>query len=137
MKAIIDSVNATGKPYGLIIRSTRNLDGGPTRRDSIVPEIKFTPLSEMADYVTPMRRGTVKADEDGNLWVLPTATSLAKGGLLYDVIDKKNGLKERVQIPPGFLVAGFGRGGIVYLMKNDAMAKTWTLAKVRVVRGKN
>lgn len=136
MKRIIDSTAAAGRPYGTMYRYNRSLEGGPSRTDTIVPTIKFAPLSDMADYPTPFRRGQVKTDEDGNLWVLPTASSLAKGGLLYDVINKQDGLHERVQIPSDYLVAGFGKGGVVYLAKNDPIAKTWTLAKARVLRGK-
>ena len=136
MKRIIDSSGAAGQPYGTMYRRTRGLEGAPSKTDTIIPEIRFAPLSDMADYPTPFRRGQVKADEDGNLWVLPTSTSLAKGGLLYDVINKKEGLHERVQIPPDYLIGGFGKGGVVYLAKNDAVAKTWVLARVRVVRGR-
>lgn len=137
MKRIIDSMTTAGRPYGIMYRYNRSADGGRATTDTVVPVIQFAPLTDMADYPTPFRRGQVKADEDGNLWVLPTATSLSKGGLLYDVINKKEGLHERVQIPSEYLIAGFGKGGVVYLAKNDPVAKTWTLAKVRVVRGKS
>lgn len=136
MKRVIDSVNASGRPYGLVIRSRRAGEGAPIIRDSIIPTIDFAPLTAMADYPTPFRRGQVKTDEDGNLWVLPTTTSLARNGLLFDVINRKEGLHERVQLPFGYVIAGFGRGGVVYLAKPDAAAKTWTLARVRVVRGR-
>jgi hypothetical protein len=32
------------------------------------------------------------------------------------------------------MLVGFGKGGVVYLAKSDAATKTWTLAKVRVIR---
>jgi hypothetical protein len=134
MRRIIDSVNASGRPYGMEFRYTRVPDGGPARTDTIIPTITFAPLSEMADYPSPMVRGSVKPDEDGNLWVLPTASSLARGGLLYDVINKQYGLHERVQLPADYMLVGFGKGGVVYLAKSDAATKTWTLAKVRVIR---
>ncbi|MBC8088515.1 MAG: hypothetical protein H7Z40_14710 [Phycisphaerae bacterium] len=135
MKKVIDSVTRAGRPYGMVIRYNRaTAEDAPSRQDTIIPTIQFAPLTAMADYPTPFRRGQVKTDEDGNLWVLPTTTSLAQGGLLFDVISKKDGLHERVQIPLGYIIAGFGKGGVVYLAKNDAMTRTWTLAKVRVVR---
>lgn len=134
MKKIIDSMSAAGQPYGREYRYYRATDGGPARTDTIIATILFSPLSDMADYPSPMRRGSVKADEDGNLWVLPTATSLARGGLLYDVINKKDGLHERVQLPADYALAGFGKGGVVYLAKADAATKMWTLARVRIVR---
>lgn len=133
-RRIIDSTSASGRPYGLTIRMTRSTDGGPSRRDSIVPTITFAPLGDMADYPTPFRRGQVKADERGNVWVLPTVTSLSTGGLVYDVINQKAGLYERVRIPADYLIIGFGKGDEVYLAKNDVAKKAWTLARVRVVR---
>lgn len=134
MKRVIDSVSTT-RPYGMVIRYNRaTAEGAPARQDTIIPTVQFAPLTAMADYPTPFRRGQVKTDEDGNLWVLPTTTSLSKGGLLFDVINRKEGLHERVQLPFGYVIAGFGKGGVVYLAKNDAAAKNWTLAKVRVVR---
>lgn len=134
MKKIIDSVNATGRPYGRSIVGIRQAEGAPARFDTIIPTIRFAPLTEMADYPSPFRRGQVKADEDGNLWVLPTTTSLSRGGLLFDVISRKDGLHERVQLPVGYVLVGFGKGGVAYLGRNDATAKNWTLARVRVVR---
>lgn len=134
MRRIVDSVNASGRAYGMEIRSMRNPDGGPTRVDTIIPTIIFAPLNEMADYPSPFRRGSVMADEDGNLWVLPTATSLSTGGLIYDVINKRDGLHERVQLPANFALAGFGKGGVVYLARTDNLTKSWRLARARVVR---
>lgn len=134
LKKVIDSVNATGQIYGMELRFTRLPDGGPTRTDTIIPTITFSPLSEMADYPSPFQRFSIKPDEDGNLWVLPTVTSLAQGGLLYDVINKKDGLHERVQLPAGYALAGFGKGGVVYLAKAHALMKTYTLARAVIVR---
>lgn len=136
MKHVIDSMSAAGTPYGRIFRSSRSSDGSNVRRDTIIPTIVFTPLGTMADYPTPFRRGQILTDENNNVWVLPTATSLAKGGLLYDVINRKDGLHERVQVPGEYLVVGFGQGDVVYLAKVNAGTKMWTLARATVVRRK-
>lgn len=136
MKLVMDSMSAAGNPYGRIFRSSRAPDGGPTRRGTIIPAIVFARLAEMADYPSPFRRGQVLTDENNNLWALPTATSLSKGGLLYDVINQKDGLHERVQVPGEYLVLGFGKGDVVYLAKLDAGTKVWMIARGRVGRGK-
>jgi hypothetical protein len=39
----------------------------------------------------------------------------AIGGPIYDVIDRAGLLIDRVQVPPGRQVIGFGKGGVVYL----------------------
>lgn len=62
MKKVIDSVNATGRPYFMTVRGTRQ------RSDTIIPVVSFAPLNEIPDYVAPIRQGSVKADMDGNLW---------------------------------------------------------------------
>jgi hypothetical protein len=73
----------------------------------------------MPDYIPPIRSGSVKPDADGNVWILPTTSSQATNGLLYDVVNAKGDIFERVQLPPGRTIAGFGRGGVVYLSNGD------------------
>jgi hypothetical protein len=60
-----------------------------------------------------------RADADGNVWVREIATS-PQPGPVYDVIDRAGRLIDRVVIPAGSAIAGFGRGGIVYLGTRDA-----------------
>ena len=54
------------------------------------------------DYEAPIRPGSTVADLDGNLWILPRTTTLArKGELVYDVVNAKGELFERVRLPLG------------------------------------
>jgi hypothetical protein len=70
---------------------------------------------ELPDYFPPVRAGApMRVDPAGNLWILPTTSSQAKGGLLYDVVNRKGEVTERVQLPEGRALAGFGAGGTVY-----------------------
>jgi hypothetical protein len=113
--------------------------GGRGFRPSFEPvDAQFLP-----DYYPPIRAGSTVADYDGNLWVLPATSSLAgqmaamipagargqippgvlpagmtaapTAGLAYDVINRKGELVERVQLPVGRSIAGFGPDGVVYL----------------------
>jgi hypothetical protein len=60
------------------------------------------------------------ADLDGNLWILPTTSAQSKQGeLVYDVVNPKKGLFQRVRMPLGRSIAGFGKGGVVYLQSGD------------------
>lgn len=94
--------------------------------------IDFVPLSEIPDYIPPIHRGAVKADRDGSLWILPTTSARSrKGGIVYDVVNREGVLYERVELPVGRLIAGFGRGGVVYLLSGDR-ASGFTLEKARV-----
>lgn len=87
------------------------------------PIIEFVPLSVMADYYPPIRSGSVTADADGNLWVLPTTSAQSKSGeLVYDVINPRDGLLLRARVPTGRSVVGFGKGGVVYLAAGSLSA---------------
>lgn len=87
------------------------------------PQIDFVPLKEISDYYPAIRSGAAKPDLDGNLWILPTTSAQSQGGeLVYDVVNKTGELFQRVRVPKGRSIAGFGRGGVVYLMSGDRSA---------------
>ena len=67
-----------------------------------------------------MKSGTMLADAAGNVWVLPSTSAQTAGGLLYDVINRNGEIFQRVRIPPGRALAGFGGDGAVYLTFRDA-----------------
>ena len=84
------------------------------------PTIEFAPLNEIADYPPAVRPFAVKADRDNHLWILPTTTlNAVGGGALYDVVNKEGTIIERVQLPPATSIAGFGKGGVVYLQTGN------------------
>jgi hypothetical protein len=97
------------------------------------PTFSFIPLDQMPTYHPPIRPGSVRADRDNNLWILPTTSSDAKNGLLYDVVNRKGELYQRVQLPPGAVIAGFGKGGLVYLLQQAG--DKWSLSRARVSFG--
>jgi hypothetical protein len=61
----------------------------------------------------------VRADADGRLWVrtIPTTPT---AGVVYEVIDGTGKLADRVLVPNGSVIVGFGAGGVVYLGMRDA-----------------
>ncbi len=90
------------------------------------------PLSEIADYLPPIRGGALRSDLDGNIWILPhTSAQSRKGGLVYDLVNRQGVLCERIELPAGRSIAGFGRGGIVYLMSGDR-ANGFSLERAKV-----
>ena len=74
--------------------------------------------SELPDYKPPFAMGAARADADGNVWVRLIATKPMPGPV-YDVIDHTGKLVDRVVLPPGAAIAGFGAGGNVYLATRD------------------
>jgi len=88
-------------------------DGGPQ-------PVQMVSVSELPDYKPVFGTGSVKPDMDGRLWVRTIPTKPTTGGAIYDVIDRSGKLVDRVQVPAGTTIAGFGSGGVVYLGARDA-----------------
>lgn len=79
------------------------------------PQINFVPPSELPDYKPAFFAGSTKADAQGRLWVRTIPTKKIEGGPVYDVIDRKGALVDRVQVPANTTIAGFAADGGVYL----------------------
>jgi hypothetical protein len=79
--------------------------------------MNFVAPDELPDYQPVFFANSVRADTDGRLWVrtIPTKSREGGGGAVYDVISGKGELVDRVQVPAGRAIIGFGKGGIVYL----------------------
>ena len=76
--------------------------------------------SELPDYRPPFSGGAVRADMDGNLWIRTTPTKPTPGSPVYDIVSRQGELVDRLQLPPGYSIAGFGKGKVVYLAVRDA-----------------
>jgi hypothetical protein len=87
----------------------------PTMRDILVVQPE-----ELPDYRPPFFERGVRADADGNLWVRIIPPKPIPGGFLYDIINPKGELVDRLQIPTGYTLVGFGKGRVVYLSVRDA-----------------
>lgn len=103
--------------------------GAVARAPMAPPTFAFVPIDQMAEYYPAIRSGALKADRDGNLWILPTTSAQSKAGeLLYDVVNPKDNLLYRVRLPAGRVLAGFGKGGIIYMMHLEP-AKGWIIER--------
>ena len=72
--------------------------------------------TDLPDYYPPiLQPGLMKADFRGNVWILPATTAHVGRGLLYDVVNRKGELVERVRLPEGRTLEGFGLNGAIYL----------------------
>jgi len=85
------------------------------------PGMQFVPTSEMPDYRPPFTPGAARGDADGNLWIRTTAVrqGAVAAGPIYDVVNRKGELTDRIQVPAGRTIIGFGKGGIVYMLARD------------------
>jgi hypothetical protein len=93
--------------------------------------INFVPASELPDYKPPFFSNAATPDMNGNLWIATIPTSAIPGGPVYDVINSKGELVERVQIPAGRQIVGFGPGGSVFLLNRDGATATLERASVK------
>ena len=107
--------------------------GGATRATGPAPQaqLNFIPANELPDYKPPFFAGSVRADNDGNVWVRTIPTSAIAGGPVYDVINRKGELVDRVQIPVGRTIIGFGPAGAVYLLNREGTTATLEKASIR------
>jgi hypothetical protein len=104
-----------GPPPGGAAGGTGNVRiGGPGGQNANL-QTNFVPASELPDYKPPFFLGNTRADNDGNLWIRTIPTKAIPGGPVYDVINHKGEIVERVQIPENRTIVGFGSDGTVYL----------------------
>lgn len=113
------NVTVTGAPPGAEGRETRVTvmggggAGGPPPAGS---NTNFVSASELPDYKPPFFGGSTRADADGFLWIRTIPTKAIAGGPVYDVVNSKGELVDRVQVPKDRSIVGFGPGGVVYLV---------------------
>jgi hypothetical protein len=109
-------VQADGGTNMTIMVGGRGGDGGGAGMMPVgftMPPLQFVTPAEMPDYRPAFRQGATRADADGNLWIRTSKT--VNGGTVYDVVNNKGEIKDRVLVPPGRVIAGFGAGGVVYM----------------------
>jgi hypothetical protein len=85
--------------------------------------LQFVSPSELPDYKPPFLANSVRADAEGNLWVRTIPTRAIPGGPIYDVINRKGELVERVQIPESRTIVGFGVGTVFMTMRDSTGTK--------------
>lgn len=99
-----------------------------------IPQVaQLVDPSELPDYYPPvLQSGEMRADIDGNVWLLPSTSSQAGRGLLYDVVNRRGELVERVRLPEGRALEGFGANGAIYLTSHGSDGVH--LERARIVR---
>ncbi len=94
-------------------------------------QFNFVPANELPDYKPPFFVGNLRADTEGNLWIRTIPTKAIPGGPVYDVINRKGELVDRVQIPQNRTIVGFGPEGTVYLAARNDTTVYLEKAKLR------
>jgi hypothetical protein len=94
-----------------------------------LPPLQFVAPSELPDYAPPFTAGAARGDLDGNLWI--RTSNVVAGGSVYDMINSKGELIDRVQLPAGRVIAGFGQGGVVFMGVRDGAGVRLEMARVK------
>jgi len=92
--------------------------GGP----QIKVDLSIVPDSEFPQFWPPIEPGSVLADLDAHVWILPATSTNAANGFTYDVVNRTGEIVERVQLLKGHVLVGFGAHDAVYLTKADGKA---------------
>ncbi|MEP6779272.1 MAG: hypothetical protein ABJC26_05225 [Gemmatimonadaceae bacterium] len=81
------------------------------------PKLEFRPVDvgDLPSHYPPLRLGQTKADLNGNVWILPNTTNSTGAGLVYDVVNRAGKIVERVHLPLGRRLVGFGPANVIYL----------------------
>lgn len=97
----------------------------------VLRDVRVMAAADLPDYRPPLAStGSTLADADGNLWIRTVQPTPVAGGPVYDIVSREGTLVDRIQIPTGYTLVGFGRGKVVYLaMRNREGPK---LARVRL-----
>lgn len=105
--------------------------GGTVTTSSGPGNVEFVGPDELPDYRPPFFAGAVRADTEGNIWIRTTAAPTEQGASVYDVVNGRGELVDRVQVPAGRTIAGFGSGGAVYLTSRNGADTVLERASVK------
>ena len=127
-KAMQNAVQGSSVGPGVTITMTRGGSDGRPTMEARVPIVRLVNANELPSYRPAFRMGAARADTEGRLWVRTTAPSDA--GPIYDVIDETGQLVDRVKLPYGRVISGFGPG-VVYLGVLDDQGARLEMARIR------
>jgi hypothetical protein len=135
------TVRGTGEAVGSAPRDSARRDGAPRDGATVtavgpggagaagqLPPFTMIAPSELPDYKPAFAPGSTRADTDGNLWIRTTQNVNARP--VYDVVNRKGELIDRVQLPQNRALVGFGPNGVVYMGVRDGT--TAHLEKARI-----
>ena len=94
-----------------------------------LPPLQMIAPTELPDYKPAFLPGSTRVDAEGNLWVRTTQNVDARP--VYNIINRKGELVDRLQLPANRVLVGFGEGGAVYLAVRDAGVVHLERARVR------
>jgi hypothetical protein len=111
----VDSIKRVADEQIKRMTSAQAGAGGPQMK----VDVGIVPDSEFPSFYPPIQPGSLLADLEGRLWILPTTSTNVANGFTYDVVDRKGEVVERVQVPKDRVIVGFGPHNTVYLSRSE------------------
>ena len=108
-----------------------NATGGPAQPAFSIPAGPPPAIADIPDYMPPFTQISARPDADANLWIRTTTPGAQPGNVVYDVINNQGVLVDRVDVPKGMSIVGFGKGGVVYLTQREGYAYRVLKASVK------
>jgi hypothetical protein len=105
------------------IAAAQLIAGRGTPRPIVSPDV-------LPDYPPPFNSGAIIADADDHLWIRQAWLPSGQSGIVYDIVDRNGALVDRIQIPGGTTIAGFGHE-TVYLAAREGAGVTIARARIR------
>jgi hypothetical protein len=101
----------------LLSQAVKQLPVDQGRSNQIAPAgVEVSPANELPDYYPPLRVGVpIRVDLKENIWILPSTSLSAREGQLLDVVNRKGVIVERIQLPAGRLLIGFGADDTIFM----------------------
>jgi hypothetical protein len=128
-RALMDATAESGIGGGVAVTVTRGgAATGAARVELQIPDVRLVAPDDLPDYYPAFRMGAARADIEGRLWIRTTEPSAA--GPIYDIINGEGVLVDRVRLPYGRVIAGFGPG-VVYMGVLDDSGARLEKAKLR------
>jgi hypothetical protein len=127
------AAGAAAAAAAVCLPAPANTGGGTVPAAPTMRYVGVTGAYDLPDFRPPLvpgAAGAVRADMDGNLWIRTVPTRPVPGGPVFDVVSPAGELVNRIQLPPGYTVVGFGRDRVVYLTMRDPAGLK--LARVRL-----
>jgi hypothetical protein len=94
-----------------------------------LPPLTMIAASDLPDYKPAFSPGSTRADAEGNLWIRTSQNVDARP--VYDIVNRKGELIDRVQLPANRALAGFGQNGVVYLSVRDGTTAHLERARIK------
>ena len=101
----------------------------PSAAQTVAIPLRFVEPNALPDYAPAFTQGATRADAEGNLWIRTTEN--VNGQPVYDVVNRRGELTDRVQLPPFRTIAGFGRGLVYTAVRDSAGVVHLECARVR------